>query len=96
MAIEVRRSEIGALLLIILGSGLAGFGLFILTGGYITMQQIETLGAVGQVAAQEQYNQAAFKFRAGLIATVAGFFFALLGVVQNAVVEVKKTLEDLA
>ena len=95
MAIEVRVEEIGAIVLIIFGAAMGTFGLLELADSYTTMKQIETLGAVGQVAAKEQYAQSAEGFRLALVASVGGIMITLAGIVQNAIVEMQKTLEDL-
>jgi hypothetical protein len=96
MAIEVRGGMIAGYFALVTGGFALAAGLILFTDGYTAMQQIEALGPIGQVGAQEQYNQATDDFTIGLLSTVLGFLVALIGLVQVVAEDIKKTLEDLS
>lgn len=91
--VEIQLREIGAVLGIVIGAGIAGYGLFTLADGYTTMKQIEALGVTGQLTARDEYTQAANDFEIGLFSTFIGSMVTLAGLLQNQVVEFGKEIE---
>lgn len=96
MGIEINLEDISAFILLAIGGAALGAGLPWLTEGYTDMQQIEALGALGQVAAEEQYSQATETFSRGVYATIGGIIFILTGVAYDISSDIQKKMDELA
>jgi hypothetical protein len=76
---RLRQTEIGSVVLLVLGAMTTLISLWFAVETWITVQRIEALGTGGQAAAREEYREAAGVFHLAVIGVAMGVGMWLIG-----------------